>query len=57
MNGYICMYRGKRIEVKSDTSYHAQLEAAKQFKAKKSYEVVVMLAELNGKQVVHTAVD
>ena len=54
MNGYICFYRGKRIEVESDTSYHAQQEAAKIFKAKKSYEVDVVLAEKDGEQVTHT---
>jgi len=57
LNGYVCFYRGKRIEVYSDSIYHAQLEAAKQFKAKKSYEVNVALAELHGEPVVHVAVD
>lgn len=53
MNGYIAIYKGKRIEVYSDTSYHAQLEAAKIFKAKKSYEVSVYLCEKQGEQVTH----
>ena len=56
-NGYMCFYKSKKIEVFSDTSYHAQLEAAKIFKAKKSYEVTVMLAEKDGKPVTHVAVD
>ena len=51
MNGYIAFYRGKKIEVTSDTSYHAQLKAAELFKAKKSYEVTVVLCEKNGQQV------
>lgn len=54
MNGYICFYKGKRIEVYADTTYEAQLKAAKVFKAKKSYEVSVTLAEVDGNQVIHT---
>ena len=55
MNGYVCLYKGKRLEVYADTSYQAQQKAAQQFKAKKSYEVTVMLAELSGKEYIHTA--
>jgi hypothetical protein len=54
MNGYICMYKGKRIEVMANTTYEAQKIAASKLKVKKSYEVIVMLAEKNGKQVIHT---
>jgi hypothetical protein len=57
MNGYICFYRGKRLEVYANTTYEAQKKAAEQFRAKKSYEVTVMLAEKNGEQVTHVAVD
>ena len=53
-NGYIAFYRGKQIEVYAPTSYEAQQLAAKQLKAKKSYEVTVMLAEKDGQQVVHS---
>ena len=45
MNGYKAFYRGKSIEVFADTSYKAQLEAARQFKAKRSFEVTVVLYE------------
>lgn len=45
MNGYICFYKGKRIEVWADSSYAAQQVAAARFRAKKSYEVTVCLAE------------
>lgn len=55
MNGYICFYRGKRLEVHADTSYAAQLKAAAIFKARKTYEVTVMIAESNGAPVVHSA--
>jgi hypothetical protein len=61
MNGYIAFYKGKRIEVHAETSFEAQQEAARRFKARKAYEVSVMLAERNlddsgkGEQVVHSA--
>ena len=57
MNGYICLYRGRRCEVLAETSYKAQQKAAEIFKAKKSYEVSVTLAEKGGKQVMHTPID
>lgn len=57
MNGYIAFYRGKKMEVNALTSYAAQQLAAKAFKAKKTYEVTVMLAELNGEQVTHTVTE
>lgn len=55
MNGYKAFYRGKSIEVMANTSLEAQTKAAAQFKAKKSYEVTVMLCEKNGEQVTHIA--
>ena len=55
MNGYIAFYKGKSTEVHAESSYAAQLKAAKFFKARKSHEVTVVLAELNGEQVVHVA--
>lgn len=45
MFNYKCFYKNLTIEVKAATSYQAQLIAAKQFKAKKSYEVTVMLLD------------
>lgn len=57
MNGYIAFYRGKQIEVHANTSYEAQQRAAAIFKARKPYEVTVVLAERDGKQVTHTAGD
>lgn len=53
MNGYIAFYKGKKTEVWADTSFQAQEKAAKFFKAKKSYEVTVVLAEKGGQQVTH----
>jgi len=49
-NGYVAFYKGKRIEVYADTKYEAQLKAAKIFNAKKSYDVNVALAEVDGKE-------
>jgi hypothetical protein len=57
MNGYIALYRGKRVEVRADTSLAAQQKAAALFKARKSYEVTVVLAEKNGEAVTHTPSD
>lgn len=54
MNGYKCFYKGKTIEVNADTSYEAQQKAAVIFKAKKAYEVTVMLCELRGQQYTHS---
>lgn len=51
MNKYAALYNRKWIEVTSDTSYHAQVEAAKRFGLKPShaYKVTVMLtAVLSG---------
>lgn len=57
MNGYICFYRGKRIEVYDSTSHGAQLQAAKIFKARRSYEISVVLAEIDGATVTHQPQD
>lgn len=46
MRTYTAFYKNRQITVKADTSYAAQLEAAKQFKAKKSYDVTVILADV-----------
>ncbi len=43
---FIAFYRGKQLEVQADTSYAAQLKAAALFKAKKSYEVTVLRADV-----------
>jgi hypothetical protein len=56
LNGYVAFYKGKKTEVWAKTSFEAQKKAAEFFKAKKSYEVTVMLAEKSdkpGEAVVH----
>jgi hypothetical protein len=55
MNGYIAIYRGKQKEVYAATSYEAQQKAAKEFKARKSYEVSVHLCEKDGQEVIQSA--
>jgi hypothetical protein len=55
MNGYVCFWKNKRVEVEANSTYEAQQKASKILGAKKSYEVTVALAELNGAQYVHTA--
>jgi hypothetical protein len=57
MNGYVCFYRGKRCEVHATTTYEAQKKAAVVFKAKKTYDVSVTLAEKDGETVIHKPLD
>lgn len=57
MNGYKAYYKGRIIEVQAETSYKAQKIAAELFKAKKSYDVTVVLCEQNGQQVTHVATE
>lgn len=53
-NGYKAFFKGKNVEVYADSSYEAQKLAAAHFKAKKSYDVTVMLCEKGGEQVTHS---
>jgi hypothetical protein len=52
-NGYIAMYKNKRVEVMANTQHEAETIAAKHLGARRNYEVSVILAEQNGKQVTH----
>ena len=54
MNKYECFWKSKRITVEADTTYQAQQKAQAIFKAKKGYEITVVLAELNGQAYVHS---
>jgi hypothetical protein len=45
MNTYVAFYRGQKITIQAETSYKAQLAAANIFRAKKSYDVTVVLAD------------
>ena len=42
---YKAFYRGKTCEVHAESSYAAQLKAAEVFKARKSYDVTVVLLD------------
>lgn len=53
MNGYVAFYKGQRTEVYAETQYQAQLVAAGVLRARHSYDVTVMLAEVDGEPVIH----
>ena len=54
-NTYLCFYRRNKITVKAPTAYAAQIEAAKIFRARKSYDVSVNLVErADGTTVEHS---
>ena len=57
MNGYVCFYKGKRVEVYAETSYAAQQKAATMLKAKRIWDVAVVLAEKNGETVTHSTTE
>lgn len=54
MNGYLAFYKGKKIEVYANSSYEAQRKAALAFRARKEYDVTIVLCEKEGVQVVHS---
>lgn len=59
MNGYVCFYGSKRIEVRAETLYAAQQAAVKELNPPKSKKHMVhcALAEKGGEQVTHVATD
>ena len=57
MNGYKAFYKGKSIEVYANTSYEAQKKAAEVLKARKAYQVTVVICEKAGQQVTHSTAD
>lgn len=54
VNTYAAFYRGRSIGVNADSSYAAQVKAAAIFKARKSYDVTVVLAAKDGTLVTHS---
>lgn len=56
MNGYVCFYNGKRLEIYAKTPWEAKQKVIAQLKVPKSKQglISVNLAEKDGKQVVHT---
>jgi len=57
MNGYVCFFGDKSIEVYADDMYDAKKKAVALFKVSKKneYKLTVHLAEKAGEQVVQTA--
>ena len=53
INSYKAFYRDKVVEVQAETTFGAQVLASEMFKARKSYEVSVVLCEKEGAQVTH----
>ena len=51
--GYKAFYKGRELELYADSAYDAQKKAAATFKARKAYEVSVVLCEKDGETVVH----
>lgn len=46
MRTYAAFYKNQTTTIQAESSYAAQLQAAKYFKAKKSYDVTVVLADV-----------
>jgi hypothetical protein len=57
MNTYQAFYRGKSIQVEAESSYKAQQLAATLLKARKSYDVAVVLVAKDGEQVSHSTAE
>lgn len=56
MNTYHAFYKGQKKEIKAETTLKAQNLAAQLWKAKKSWDVtVVLVAKEDGKEIVHVA--
>lgn len=55
MNGYICFFKGRKVEVRANTSFEAQQAAvvALKLKPKQRVDITVVLAEKDGQQVTH----
>ena len=53
MNKYVCMYKGKEIVIEAPTMFEAQVKGAIAFKEKHTWKVITVLAEKDGKEVVH----
>ncbi len=54
LNGYICFYKGKQLEVYASRLIEARDKAVSLFKAKKAYEVTAVLAEKNNQPVIQS---
>lgn len=62
MNGYVCIWNGKRLELYAESAYAAQQMAQKAFqsdtrKKVKSWDISVVLCELDGQIVTHNGAE
>ncbi len=57
MNGYICMFLGKRVEVIANDLWQAKQKAIQALKVPKSKQglLSIVLAEVEGNQITHNA--
>lgn len=46
MRDYVAFYRGRKLEFKAESMLAAQTHAAKEFGARKNWEVAVVLADV-----------
>lgn len=53
-NIYKAFYKGKEIDLRAESAYDAQKKAAVIFKAKKSYDVTVVVLSVGGKDITHS---
>ncbi len=51
------MYKGRQVEVYAESKLAAQEEGAKMLKARKSYDVITVLCEVDGGEVTHTGAE
>jgi len=57
INTYECMYKDKKATVKAKTPYQAQCDAALLFKAKRTYDVIVVLVAVGDREVIHSTTE
>lgn len=58
MNGYLAYYRNKVIELRADTALQAQVKAAIELKARKAWDVSIVLCERkDGSAVTHSTTE
>lgn len=57
MNGYICMYLGRRLEVMANDLWQAKQKAMIELGVPKKKQglLSIVLAEVEGKQITHSA--
>lgn len=56
-NGYKAFFKGRNVELYASSSRMAQDIAAAHFKARKTWDVTVVLCEQGGEDVVHSTAE